>query len=146
VTFRQIRGVRGARPGETRFWFQDEYFDLFLIRAEGGRVRWFQLCYRRDTWQERVLEWRRGRGFLHMKVRGGENPAKKDEGALVLDGRLPYAEVLQKFDAAAAGLPAEVASFVATKLDEYVRPERRFRRLGARVPRWLERLRRNGTL
>jgi hypothetical protein len=137
--------VHGARPGETRFWFQDEYFDLFLIRAEDGRVRWFQLCYRRDTWQERVLEWRRGRGFLHLKLRGGENPTKKDAGTLVLDGVLPYAEVVRRYEAAAGGLPEEIASFIATKLHEYVHPERRFRRPDARVPRWLERLRRSSS-
>jgi hypothetical protein len=143
MTFRQIRGVR-QRPGETRFWYQDEYFDLFVIRADAGAVRWFQLCYRRDTWQERVLEWRRGRGFLHMKVRGGENPAKKDAGTLVLDGVLPHDEVLGRFRLSAAGLPPEVASFIATKVDEYVPPQRRFRRPGAKVPRWLERLRSQG--
>jgi hypothetical protein len=140
VTLRLIRGVR-QRPGETRSWFQDGYFDLFVIHGDGGPIRWFQLCYRRDTWQERVLEWRRGRGFLHMKTTGGEDPARKDAGGLVPDGVLPYVEVLEHFDRSAATLPPDMASFLRSKIHEYVHPQRRFRRPGTKVPRWLERLR-----
>jgi len=63
---REIRGLEQRKKREIRRWFQDE----------GGEVQWFQLCYARDTWRERVLEWRRGRGFQHMKLRERPNPSR----------------------------------------------------------------------
>jgi hypothetical protein len=71
---REIRGLEQRKKREIRRWFQDDYFDLFVTQDEGGEVQWFQLCYARDTWRERVLEWRRGRGFQHMKLRERPNP------------------------------------------------------------------------
>lgn len=138
--FREIRGLQQRRTSERRRWFQDPYFDLFLIEDGDGHVFWFQLCYARDTWRERVLEWRRGRGFQHLRVRDRDNPIRKDTGELVLDGILPYAELSARL-ASTGGLPQSIAAFVAAKLDEYARPARRFRPLNAKTPRWLERLR-----
>ena len=122
MSFRRIRDVRPARAGETRSWFQDDYFDLFVIQAQTGRIRWFQLCYRRDSWQELVLEWRRGAGFMHLKTTGGADPARKDAGGLVPDGALPYGEVVEKFDRSAATLPADMAAFIRVKVGEFARP------------------------
>jgi hypothetical protein len=91
-----------------------------------------------------VLDWRRGRGFQHLKA---ENLAaassflEDDTWALRLDGHLPYADVTARFESAAAALPAELARFVREKIDEYARPARRLRPWTRRVPRWLERLR-----
>jgi hypothetical protein len=123
-------------------WFQDSYFDLHLLQDRDADVEWFQLCYLRDTRRERVLEWRRRRGFLHLKPKDASYSGHIDEGMLVLDGVMPYGEVSDRFAAAAGGLPPAVAAFVADKVREYARPSLRFRRPGARTPRWLERLRR----
>jgi len=136
--FREIRNVRG---GGSRRWFQDPYFDLFLTQNPFGRPEWFQLCYLRDTRRERVLEWRRGRGFQHLKVEQPAHAADPKSGALLLDGAMPHYEVLERFDAAAGGLPPALAEFVAGKVREHERPSHRFRRPTARTPRWLERLR-----
>lgn len=138
--FREIRGVQQRRQGESRRWFQSAFFDLFTTQDAEGDVQWFQLCYARDTWRERVLEWRRGRGFQHMKPDERFNPIRKDAGVLVLDGPLPFPEVMEKLGAA-RGLPEDIARLVAEKLREYARPARRFRRPGAATPRWLERMR-----
>jgi hypothetical protein len=116
--FREIRGLQQRRRTERRRWFQDPYVDLFLSEDEAGEVQWFQLCYARDSWRERVLEWRRGRGFQHLKLRGGTNPIRKDAGELVADGVLPYAE-LSAYLSGTAGLPPAIGAFVALKLDEY---------------------------
>src|SRR5262245_20216645 len=112
--FREIRGVR-----QHRRWFQDPYFDLFLVEDVLRRPQWFQLCYLRDTRRERVLEWKRGRGFMHMKVEQPAYAADPKSGALALDGLMPFGEVLERFEASAGGLPPAVASFIADKVREY---------------------------
>lgn len=138
--FREIRGLRERPGGGQRRWFQSPYFDLFVLEDAAGDAQWFQLCYARDTWRERVLEWHRGRGFQHLRVRDAGNPLKKDFGALVMNGVLPYREVKERFESS-PGLPPVLRAFVADKLREYARPARRFRPPRARTPRWLERLR-----
>ena len=139
--FREIRGVQQRPDGTRRRWFQASYFDLFVRQDVLRRVEWFQLCYGRDTPWERVLEWRRG-AFAHMRVTQPRHAADREAGILVADGRMPHADVLERFAAAAGTLPPEIASFVAETVREHERPSRRFRRPGARTPRWLERLRR----
>jgi len=114
---------------------------LFFTQNQDGEVQWFQLCYERDTWCERVLEWRRGRGFQHLKVRDGDSPISKDMGELVLDGVMPYLNVVSEFERSSPGLPAEIAAFVAEKVREYARPARKFPRFGVKTPRWIERMR-----
>jgi len=138
--FREIRGLEQRRKGELRRWFQDEYFDLFYTASAAGEIQWFQLCYARDTWRERVLEWRRGRGFQHLKTKQPLHAADRDSNALVFDGAMPYVEVTEQFSQSGRGLPEGVAAFVAERIREYARPDRKFRRALA-TPRWLERLR-----
>jgi len=142
VTFREIRGVQQRRAdGGRKRWFQDPYFDLFVVQSFLGRVQWFQLCYRRDTPFERVLEWKRGRGFLHLKVKQPLHSRSPESSVLELDGRMPHYDVLERFAAASPGMPDLVARFVADKVREHERPSHRFRRPGTRTPRWLQRLR-----
>lgn len=136
-----FREIRGLKPGARRRWFQAPYFDLFLAQDVLGRPEWFQLCYLRDTRRERVLEWKRGRGFQHLRVEQPAHAADPKSGALLLDGAMPHYEVLERFTAAAPGLPCRIAEFVSHKVREHERPSHRLRRPGARTPRWLERLR-----
>jgi len=140
---REIRGVEQRNPARHRRWFQDDYFDLFVWEDRAGSVLRFQLCYARDTRHERALEWQRGRGFQHLRVRQRYDGSlgREQSGDLSLDGVLPYATVGERFGAASAGLPATLSRFIAEKVSEYARPARKYRRPGARVPRWLERLR-----
>ncbi|HJS38970.1 MAG TPA: hypothetical protein VJ789_12685 [Burkholderiales bacterium] len=141
---REIRGLEQRSFKRTKRWFQDDYFDLFVWQDRLGTIVEFQLCYRRDTRDERVLDWRRGRGFQHLKPQSrhaGDSFLEDDTWALCLDGAMPYLSLRQRYDESAGGLPAEIARFVRDKIDEYARPARRFRPRGARTPRWLERLR-----
>ena len=121
---REIRGIDQRRPGRSKSWFQDEHFDLFV-------------------WRERALEWKRGRGFQHLKVRQryDDTQGPEQSGGMSLDGALPYVALRDRFSAASVSLPQELQDFIQEKLAEYARPARRFRRPGARVPRWLQRLR-----
>ena len=121
---REIRGIDQRRPGRSKSWFQDEHFDLFV-------------------WRERALEWKRGRGFQHLKVRQryDDTQGPEQSGSMSLDGALPYVALRDRFSAASVSLPQELQDFIQKKLAEYARPARRFRRPGTRVPRWLQRLR-----
>jgi hypothetical protein len=103
----------------------------------------FQLAYARDTRNERLLEWQRGRRYQHLRVRQGYDRAagRSDAGELAPDGVLPYLEVQARLSNAARGLPPDIARFVEEKLREYARPARRFPRRDRAAPRWLRRLR-----
>lgn len=141
---REIRGVDQRDPQRVRRWFQDDYFDLIVWQDRAADIVQFQLCYRRDLPDERVLEWRRGRGFLHMKpedAQSGDSFLENDTWALTLDGVMPYVTVAERFEAAAGGLPPELRIFIREKITEYARPGLRFRRPNSRTPRWLARLR-----
>ena len=65
---REIRGVDQKTPGLVKRWFQDDYFDLVAWHDPRGTILRFQLCYARESRGERVLEWRRGLGFQHLKT------------------------------------------------------------------------------
>ena len=126
---REIRGLEQRNFRRIKRWFQDDCFDLFLWQNRLGTIVEFQLCYRRDKRDERVLDWRRGRGFQHLKpesLHAGDSFLEDDTWALRYDGALPYQALTQHFDGSAAGLPAEIARFVRDKIDEYARPARRF--------------------
>jgi len=141
---REIRGVDQRQPAHLKRWFQDDFFDLFVWQDRAADVVRFQLCYERDTQRERALEWRRGRGFQHHQVRQryDESRGAEQSGDMEVGGVLPYLLVRDKFENAAGGVPPALHRFIMEKLSEYARPSRRFLRPGARVPRWLERLRR----
>lgn len=139
---REIRGVDQKTPGLVKRWFQDEYFDLIAWHDPRGTILRFQLCYARDSRGERVLEWRRGLGFQHLKTeeRAAFKAGRDDAWALHLDRPLAAGLLKRRFLAASAEVPELLTEFVEQKLDEYARPHR-YRPAGARTPRWLERLR-----
>jgi hypothetical protein len=139
---RELRGVAQRHPSLVRRWFQDDYFDLIVWEDTAGEIARLQLSYARETPGERLLEWRRGRGFQHLKTDAHTpRPGRDDAWALRLDGGFAYAALAERFAAAAAHLPPALRRFVAERMHEFAHPPRKFRRKNARRPRWLERLR-----
>ncbi len=140
---REIRGIEQRHAQRVKRWFQDDYFDLYVWQDRAGEVLRFQLCYERDSRRERALEWQRGRGFQHLKVRQryGSSPGRDQSGDMALDGALPPAGLQQRLAGAGGSLPPQLLAFIQDKLTEYARPARRFRRPDLPVPRWLARLR-----
>jgi hypothetical protein len=142
---REIRGVAQRHRSLVRRWFQDDYFDLIVWQDAGGEVERFQLSYARETPAERLLEWRRGHGFQHLKTDAHAlEPGRDDAWALRLDGAFPYQALAQRFAAAAGHLPPALSRFVSERMREFAHPPRKFRRKDAPRPRWLERLRARG--
>ena len=139
---REIRGVDQKTPGLVKRWFQDDYFDLVAWHDPRGTILRFQLCYARESHGERVLEWRRGLGFQHLKTeeRAAFKAGRDDAWALRLERQGPGGTLKRQFLAASAEVPELLREFVEEKLDELARPLR-YRPAGARTPRWLERMR-----
>lgn len=140
---REIRGVDQKTPGLVKRWFQDEYFDLVAWHDPRGTILRFQLCYARESFGERVLEWQRSLGFQHLRATDewGSRIGAGSTWALSLV-REPLArtgELKRRFLAAAAEVPELLREFIEDKLDELARP-RRYRPANARTPLWLERL------
>src|SRR5262245_23363161 len=75
--FREISIARKMEGSYQRRWYEDEDSDLFVWVDPQGKVARFQLAYDKPR-AERVVEWRRGRGFSHMHVddgtRAGHHP------------------------------------------------------------------------
>jgi hypothetical protein len=98
----EILGV-GDEARLRRRWFHDEFFDLFVWQDAGGAVARFELCYGLGP-SERALVWLGDERLFH----DGEPGAIPDAQAL-----------LQRFERAGAGLPADVRREVHARIREY---------------------------
>jgi len=118
---RAILGV-GDEARLHRRWFHDEYFDLFVWQDAAGVLARFELCYGAGA-SERALVWLGGERLFH-------------DGA---PGAAPDLQtLLQRFERARGGLPAEVRREVLARLREYAaRPVAR--RSGYRRAPWQQR-------
>lgn len=118
---REIQGLGDEAPLNRR-WFHDEYFDLFVWQDAGGALVRFELCYGAGA-SERALVWLGGERLFHDGAPG----AAPDLQAL-----------LQRFERAGAGLPAQMRREVLARIREVAaRPVAR--RAGYRRAAWQER-------
>lgn len=102
---REIQGV-ADEPRTRRRWFHDDYFDLFVWQTEHGDITQFQLCYGADA-DECALVWHRVGGYFH----DGPEPA----------GTSAAEKFVQRFDAAAPSLPADVREAVQFRVRDYLK-------------------------
>jgi hypothetical protein len=114
---REILGV-APDPAARRRWFHDDYFDLFVRQLPSGEIISFQLCYGVNT-SERALVWQQEGGFFHDGVRG-----RTESGEIIGGGPTPRTStksdpVVERFNAAANGLPNDVRAAVAAQIREY---------------------------
>jgi hypothetical protein len=115
---REILGV-APDPGARRRWFHDDYFDLFVWQVPSGQVTSFQLCYGVNT-SERALVWQQQRGFFHDGLRGWTEPGEIIGGGATPRNSAISDPVVERFYAAARGLPNDVREAVAAQIREYV--------------------------
>lgn len=113
-----IRALRQDEPERVRYWFQDEYFDLFIWTDKSGEVLSFQLCYDRLE-RERVLAWNATNGFSHRRVDDGEGVrSHKMAPLLMADGDFAMHPVFAEFDRRSARIESRWREFVLAKLGE----------------------------
>jgi hypothetical protein len=114
----RILGVRQDDESKERYWFQDEFFDLFVWTGRSREIIAFQLCYDRLD-DERALAWNEAAGFLHRRVDDGEHtPAKNMTPIMVADGRFAAEGIAAEFDVRAAGLDPRFREFIRRKIGE----------------------------
>lgn len=118
---REILGL-GDEARLQRRWFHDEYFDLFVWQDAGGAVARFELCYGAGA-SERALVWLGGERLFHDGAPGAA---------------LDLQALLQRFERAGGGLPADLRREVLARIREYAaRPVAR--RSGYRRAAWQQR-------
>jgi len=112
---REIPGVIQDDPSNRRRWFQDDYFDLFVLEAD-GELAAFELCYDIRS-NERALAWSRGGGYFHD---GGTSASGDFIGAQLGSGDPLEADpIIARFERAAAELPETLRLALTARLREY---------------------------
>jgi len=120
---REITNVKQHDANLCRRWFRDDYFDIFLWQTQAGEVVSLQLCYDLPT-QERVLSWRKGGGYVHEGIDGGEqSPVHNRSPIMAADGVLPAETVIQEFNARSKELEPALKQFIHERLREYATAE-----------------------
>jgi hypothetical protein len=116
---KEISDVRQV-PGEgRRRWFFSHEQDLLVWFDDEGAPVAFQLAYGKSR-DEHALRWKAGRGFRHHRVDDGESSAMANAAPMLsANGAFRGRAVLKAFLAASAGMPREIADFVAARLREH---------------------------
>jgi len=112
---REIPDVIQDDPSNRRRWFQDDYFDLFVLETD-GELAAFELCYDIRS-NERALAWGRASGYFHD---GGTSASGDFIGAQLASGDPLEADpIIARFERAAAGLPEALRQALTARLREY---------------------------
>lgn len=97
---------------DTKRWFRDESFDLYLWQTVAGEMVSLQLCYNRVK-NEHILRWSSREGYLHARVDSPEDkPGRAMSAILVANGVFPAKLVSEDFLKAALEIPDAVRDFV----------------------------------
>lgn len=114
----ELRRVRQV-PGEPRRrWFSSPEEDLIVWYDAAGGITGFQFCYDRSG-LERAFTWRDDGRTSHEVVDAGETVGLGYKRAPVLRAALREGHSLvARFRAVSADLPADLAAFVESRLDE----------------------------
>jgi hypothetical protein len=113
-----IRALRQDDPDGVRYWFQDDFFDLFAWTDSAGNVVSFQLCYDRLL-RERVLAWSATAGFSHRRIDDGENlPGHKMAPIMMADGHFVAPVVAAEFDRRSGNIEQRWRQFMLGKIAE----------------------------
>ena len=101
--------------------FSDRFFDLYVWYKDSQltEITGFQLCYDKNSLQEKALTWRRGHGFDHRAVEDFDEPLKNNAPLLIADGLFDFDIIAEKFAHASHEIDPIVAHLVHSKMLEY---------------------------
>ena len=118
---RECKLVRQVPDEPFRRWFWDNFFDLIVWYENDGAISGFQLCYKSDLWNQRVLTWKETTGFSHDLLDDGEGRPYhyKMTPILVADGHFRKDLILDRFNTACANIEPAIAQFIAAKIQAY---------------------------
>lgn len=119
---REIIGVSQDASGQTRRWFHDDYFDLFVRQNHEGEIVSLELCYGAGH-RERALVWKKDHGHFY----DGPGPETFDPD-----------ELATKFDRECGEVPHRISISVLRTIRDFSRadPLYRNRRLKYRRENW----------
>jgi hypothetical protein len=119
-SLQELAAIRQIPDEPPRRWFRSDDLDLIVWYDDAGSPSGFQLCYDKLR-SEHALTWTSERGFLHTAVDDGERVGLwyKETPILVADGHFNVNRLCERFAAASAALPDEIAEFVAGKLTQH---------------------------
>ena len=117
---REIAHVRQIAGEPPRRWFCSDDFDLIVWHDDSGAFWGFQLCYDLRG-AERALSWSESAGYAHTGVDEGDSRSFRHKGTpiLVADGSFDADTVGARFRSESAGLPPDLAEWVAEKIAGY---------------------------
>ena len=116
---REISIARKVHGAYERRWYEDERSDLFVWFDPGGDIARFQLTYDKPN-AEKAIDWKRGRGFMNMRVDDGANPGHHAGTPLLsMGGAFAKDRVIERFREHAADIDAKVSTFVLQTLQKF---------------------------
>jgi len=109
---REISIARKADGAYERRWYEDERVDLFVWFGSEGSIERFQLTYDKP-YAEKAIDWKPGRGLVHMLVDDGANQGNYPGTPLLsLGGIFAKDRVIEYLREHAANIDTRVATFV----------------------------------
>ena len=118
---REISIARKADGAYERRWYEDERVDLFVWFGSHGSIERFQLTYDKP-YAEKAIDWKRGRGLVHMLVDDGASRGMHAGTPLLsMGGIFAKDRVIEYFREHAANIDARVSAFVLQILRTFPR-------------------------
>jgi hypothetical protein len=116
---REIRNVKEIPGQGVRRWFNDEHLDLFVWYDADGRIIGFQLCFDKDTRDERALTFTEDAGYSLDHV--ATEASVCDLGSLVMvpAGEFSCRPLIEKLGERGERLERSLYDYLRKKLEEY---------------------------
>ncbi len=101
------------KPGEPRKrWFSSPEMDLFVWFDDTDEIVSYQLAYNKPH-AEKVLSWKRGKGFDHLGVDEGARPGRHPASPLLVKaGELAPSQIISLLERAANELDPAIRQFI----------------------------------
>ncbi len=110
------------KPGEPRKrWFSSPEMDLFVWFDETDEIVSYQLAYDKPR-AEKVLTWKRGKGFDHLGVDEGVRPGKHPASPLLVnDGEFAPSTLVSLLERDASELDPAIRQFILSGIEAHFR-------------------------
>ncbi|MCA1565337.1 MAG: hypothetical protein LC803_06835 [Acidobacteria bacterium] len=116
---REIRNVKEIPGQGVRRWFNDEHLDLFVWYDAGGRIIGFQLCFDKDTRDERALTFTEDEGYSLDHVSTEASVCDLGSPVMVRAGGFSCRRLIEQLGERGVTLERSLYDYLRKKLEEY---------------------------
>jgi hypothetical protein len=116
---REIRNVKEIPGQGVRRWFNDEHLDLFVWYDAGGRILGFQLCFDKDTRDERALTFTEDEGYSLDHVATEASVCDLGSPVMVRAGEFSCRQLIDQLGERGEMLERSLYDYLKKKLEEY---------------------------